>query len=203
MRICFFGDSFTAGSGDDDGLGWVGRVVAKARGAGRDVIPYNLGVCGDTSAGIAARWKREADVRLPADRPDLDGRFVFSFGANDCCPLGDSIDPRVSRAASAAHAEAILVAAKAWRPTLMIGPGILASSREDTARVVRLSTDYGALSARIGVPYLDLAPILIASTAWNDEARAGDGDHPNRGGYAVVADAIAAWPAWRAWIEET
>jgi acyl-CoA thioesterase-1 len=55
MRICFFGDSFVNGTGDDDALGWVGRAVASARHAGRDVTAYNLGVRGDTSADVAAR----------------------------------------------------------------------------------------------------------------------------------------------------
>jgi hypothetical protein len=38
MGICFFfGDSFANGTGDDDALGCVGRILAQARHAGRDV----------------------------------------------------------------------------------------------------------------------------------------------------------------------
>ena len=35
LRICFVGDSFVAGTGDETALGWVGRVTATAwhRGA--------------------------------------------------------------------------------------------------------------------------------------------------------------------------
>ena len=81
MRICFIGDSFVAGAGDDDCLGWPGRLCAAARQAGHDLTLYNLGIRRDTSADIAARWEAEARARLPAEH---DGRLVFLFGVNDC-----------------------------------------------------------------------------------------------------------------------
>ncbi|MGA7119410.1 MAG: GDSL-type esterase/lipase family protein [Polyangiaceae bacterium] len=97
VRICFFGDSFVNGTGDDDGLGWVGRVVARARQGGRDVTAYNLGIRRDTSADVAARWMREARPRLPHEH---DGRLVFSFGANDCTANREDGSPRAELAAS-------------------------------------------------------------------------------------------------------
>jgi len=198
MRICFFGDSFVNGTGDDDGLGWVGRVIARARRGGCDVTGYNLGIRRDTSADVAARWKAEATLRLP---PDCDGRLVFSFGAND--GASNEIDgaPRVDRAQSLVHAESILSAAHRWLPTLMIGPGPIACELDANARIAALSSDYAALCARIGVPYLEIVRLLTASSTWSEEAMAGDGAHPNRGGYTVVADAVAGWSAWRAWVE--
>ena len=42
MRICFFGDSFVNGTGDDDCRGWPGRLCAEARQRGCDVTLYNL-----------------------------------------------------------------------------------------------------------------------------------------------------------------
>ncbi|WP_347059518.1 hypothetical protein ABC795_03530 [Blastococcus sp. HT6-30] len=44
LRVCFLGDSSTAGVGDDDGLGWVGRLAASARRYGTALTGYNLGV---------------------------------------------------------------------------------------------------------------------------------------------------------------
>src|SRR5262249_18408161 len=149
---------------------------------------------------IGARWEREAQLRLP---PQYDGRLVFSFGTNDCAANEVDGGPRVARAESLAHAEAILVAARRWLPTLMIGPGIIADHREANARVLALSADYANLCERIGVPYLDICEPTSATSTWSDEALAGDGAHPNRGGYAIVADAIASWPAWRKWIESS
>ncbi len=192
MRICFFGDSFVHGTGDDDALGWVGRVVAKARREGRDVTAYNLGVRRNTSADVAAQWKSEASSRLS---PEHDGRLVFSFGANDCAQ-------GLARADSLAHAEAILDAARRWLPTLMIGPGIIADSPEVSARIGELSDDYAKLCARIEVPYLDICRLLLDSPTWSREALAGDGAHPNAGGYAIIADAVASWAHWRGWISQ-
>ena len=159
MRICFFGDSLVNGTGDDDGLGWVGRVVARARQGGRDVTGYNLGIRRDTSAEVAGRWKGEANLRLP---PECDGRLVFSFGANDCASNGADDGPRVGRAESLAHAEVILDTARRWLPTLMIGPGIIASDREANARVRALSADYAGVSAaRDTVPWKSVSSFSV------------------------------------------
>ena len=59
MRICFIGDSFVNGTGDDACLGWAGRLCRDARAAGREVTYYNLGVRRNTSADIARRWRAE------------------------------------------------------------------------------------------------------------------------------------------------
>ena len=197
MRICFFGDSFVNGTGDDDALGWVGRIVARARGDGCDVTGYNLGIRRDTSADIAARWHREASLRLPAEH---DGRLVFSFGANDCAAAGDGERPRIERAESLGHAEAILTKASDWLPTLMIGPGSLTGDAEANRRISLLSSEYSKLCQRIGVPYLEICKLTLSSSAWQEEALAGDGAHPNRRGYGLVADAVSSWSAWRSWV---
>lgn len=35
LRVCFVGDSFVAGVGDPEQLGWAGRVAARTHSAGR------------------------------------------------------------------------------------------------------------------------------------------------------------------------
>lgn len=196
MRICFIGDSFVNGTGDDDCIGWAGRLCAEARRRGRDVTCYNLGIRRDTSADIAARWEREAIARLP---PEHDGRLVFSFGVNDCVHDG-AARPRVAEDQSIAHAGAILSRAQAWRPTLMIGPPCTADAALDL-RVGRLSDRLGAVCADLAVPFLPVFAVLQASAAWNAEARRGDGVHPNREGYARLCALILAWPPWRGWVQ--
>jgi acyl-CoA thioesterase-1 len=42
-RICFIGDAFTVGAGDETGLGWVGRVAQAEWGRNHDVAAYNVG----------------------------------------------------------------------------------------------------------------------------------------------------------------
>ena len=195
MRICFIGDSFVNGTGDDDCLGWTGRLCAAARRRGRDITLYNLGIRRDTSSDIAERWQREARARLG---PEHDGRLVFSFGVNDCV----SEEPgqtRVPAARSLANARHILGAARAWLPTLMIGPPPTGEP-ELNGRVTTLSDGLRAVCDDLGVPFLSPWERLIADGVWVREAVAGDGAHPNRLGYAVLADLIMEWPPWRAWV---
>jgi acyl-CoA thioesterase I len=200
MRVCFFGDSFVNGTGDDDGLGWVGRIVARARQGGSDLTGYNLGIRRNTSADVEARWMHEARLRLPAEH---DGRLVFSFGANDCASNVIDGGPRVARADSLAHAEAILKAASNWLPTLMIGPFSIIGEPDANDRIGALSADYAKLCDRLAVPYLEIFRLTLSSPLWMQEVIAGDGAHPNRGGYTLVADAVVNWSAWRAWIEDS
>src|SRR5205823_5133772 len=79
-RICFLGDSYVSGAFDPDCLGWAGRICAAARARGHDVSLYNLGIRGETSVQLAARWRGEASKR---QSPLQEERLVFEFGMND------------------------------------------------------------------------------------------------------------------------
>jgi acyl-CoA thioesterase-1 len=197
MRICFIGDSFVNGAGDDDALGWVGRICADGRRAGRDITLYNLGVRRDTSADIAARWRAEASARLPAD---CDGRLVFSFGTNDCTALTPGCT-RVDLEQSVALAARVLGEARAWLPTLMVGPPPVADPGQNE-RLRRFTERVAAVCAAVGAPFLSPFEALHASGVWMREVREGDGAHPNRGGYAILAGLVSEWPAWRAWVDQ-
>jgi acyl-CoA thioesterase-1 len=209
IRICFVGDSITAGTGDDDCLGWLGRICAAGRARGHDISPYNLGIRGDTSAMIASRWRAECEARLPAIHP---GALVFSFGINDTAREADGM-LRVALDDSVAIARRILAEAKGWKPTLMIGPTpILRDSltlalnpgqpRElQDARIAATTKAYDTVCSEIGVPYLDLFTPLSADARFRKAMAAGDGVHPTADGYAAMAQLVGTWPAWRAWFD--
>lgn len=184
------------GTGDDACLGWVGRACAAARRGGRDVTCYNLGIRRDTSEDVLMRWESEAKARLPREH---DGRLVFCFGANDACPDEDGA-ARVAPDRSLAHAAAILSAAVAWRPTLMVGPFPVCVPEID-ARVAELSIRFSALCDRMGIPFFPVVDIASASEEWRREVAAGDGAHPNERGYALVAEAFGQWAPWRRWVD--
>jgi lysophospholipase L1-like esterase len=194
MRICFFGDSFVNGTGDDDCLGWVGRLCAEARARGRDITLYNLGIRRDMSGDVAGRWEREADARL---RPEHDGRLIFSFGVNDCVHEGNQ--PRVSEDMSLRNARTILERARATRPTLMVGPPCTGDARLDE-RVQCLSDRLEALCRELVVPMLPTFRLVDTSQVWRREAAQGDGVHPNRGGYTLIYQAVLNWQPWRDWV---
>jgi acyl-CoA thioesterase I len=195
MRICFIGDSFVNGTGDDACLGWTGRICAHARQRGREITLYNLGVRRDTSADIAQRWQREDRARLS---PEHDGRLVFSFGVNDCISE-QSGSGRIVESASLAFARSILVTASAWLPTLMIGPPPTADPELNQC-VERLSTRLKELCEDLSIPFLSTWNHLISSDIWMREVAAVDGAHPNGAGYAILADLVLNWQPWQSWI---
>lgn len=193
VRICFIGDSFVNGTGDDDCLGWVGRIAATARRAGSDLTVYNLGIRRDTSRDIANRWAAEAERRLPSG---VDGRLLFSFGVNDC--VLEHGQPRVPLAESLANAEQILRRAVVSWPVAMIGPPPIDDDGIN-GRTRALSAALADLCAGLAVPFLSCWDHLAANQTWRHEVAAGDGAHPNHAGYRVLADYIAAWPVWQRW----
>ena len=207
LRICFVGDSITAGTGDDRFLGWPGRLAAHEHAAGHDVTVYNLGIRADTSEHLASRWEAECRVRLPAH---VNGALVFAFGVNDAA-VERGTGLRVPVARSVAVAQAMLTAARAWLPALWIGPAPVAADGAQIApsadlayefenrRIAALNDAYARLAGRMGVPYLDLYAALADTPAWQPAVAAGDGVHPTAEGYLLIAETIRAWPAWRAW----
>ena len=94
IRICFVGDSFVTGTGDETALGWAGRLCAMANSGDSIVTCYNLGIRRDTSKDIMLRWEQECARRLP---DSCDGRMVISCGANDMAMEGGKTAGRTRR----------------------------------------------------------------------------------------------------------
>jgi len=182
-RVLFFGDSFVAGTGDPSGLGWVGRVVAASFQAGVSLTAYALGVRGQTSVAVAARWYAEAVARLD---PDCDCRVVFALGTNDSGSAAIKPERSVQTLATV-----LAEAADQGLPAFVVGPAPVGDpSRDD--RLVALSASFAELAAQRGVPFVDVIEALRASQAWTGEAAAGDGAHPAAGGYEQFARLVLA-----------
>ncbi len=196
LRICFFGDSFVNGTGDPAMLGWTGRACAAVRAGGVELTAYNLGIRRDTSADVRARWRDEARRRLPAG---VEGRLVFSFGANDSVIEGAG--PRVDPVLSAENLRNILNQARELGPVFVIGPPPLGDSIRH-ASLAALCDSFAAVCHEISVPYLPVLTQLTGSRVWLKEAAQGDGAHPGAGGYQALADLVQAWPPWQAWAEK-
>ncbi|GBQ14349.1 GDSL-type esterase/lipase family protein [Komagataeibacter rhaeticus] len=197
MRICFIGDSYVTGTGDETCQGWAGRLCAMERQEGRDVTLYNLGVRGQTGHDIARRWRTETQARIGGRH---DGGIVLSFGVNDCTSRPDG-RPRLAPEHSLAAACAMMQdAATAHWPVLMVGPPPTGHAVTD-ARTQALSHALGAACARHGVPFLPIAAALRASPLWCPEIARGDGAHPAGGGYGELARLVHGWTAWRAWMD--
>jgi acyl-CoA thioesterase-1 len=185
IRVCFFGDSFTAGVGDDQALGWVGRVVAQARADGMGLTAYNLGVRRETGPEIARRIEGEAAPRLRDG--DAFG-VVFSFGVNDTTTTGGEqrVAPVASRSALAAVADLCL--ACGWA-LLVVGPAPVADEAHNE-RISALTAALASDCASRELPFVDVASLLTNDRPWLDELASGDGAHPGGTGYMTLARLI-------------
>jgi acyl-CoA thioesterase I len=190
IRICFIGDSFVNGTGDETGLGWVGRVCAAAQTKhNMELTFYNLGVRRQTSQDIRLRWQAECEQRLPSS---CDGRVLLSCGVNDTTIENDRA--RVALADSINHVRSILEAAGAYR-TLQIGPPPVADS-EQNQRIRALSQAYAQQAHALNVPYIDLFTPLVNDARYQREVAENDHFHPRSQGYSRMAGVILASPLW-------
>jgi lysophospholipase L1-like esterase len=191
MRLIFIGDSIVAGSGDDECRGWVGRVGSATRRAGVDHTPYNLGIGGNTTADVLARWQSEVTRRL---NPEIENRLAIQAGVNDARD-GVDRDP----AASAADLETLIegVRAAGLEP-LVVGPTPTAQPAE-SERIGTLSERFARLCANQNVAFIELHAALRGSTAFHASLVA-DGYHPDADGYAEIAQVVLhnGWWEWLA-----
>jgi acyl-CoA thioesterase I len=194
MRICFLGDSYVSGAFDPDCLGWAGRICAAARVRGHDVSLYNLGIRGETSVQLAARWRGEASIR---QSPLQEERLVFEFGMNDVREINGRA--QVSEEEALANARRILAEAAQWKKTLMVGPPPVGDEPRKS-RVSAASQRLSALCSDLTVPFFDSNRLLMQSGIWLQDIQQVDGTHPGARGYAEWARLIDQWDAWREWV---
>jgi acyl-CoA thioesterase-1 len=194
LRVCFVGDSFVAGVGDPEHLGWTGRLCAGSERSGVPVTGYVLGIRRQTTTEVAQRWAAECRPRL-ADG-DWESRVVLSTGVNDTTEVDGA--QRSTPQESAAALTAMLTGADAegW-PVLVVGPPAVADDAQNQ-RIADLDDRFARTCAEHGVPYVPVAPALAADPTWRTEVAAGDGAHPGAAGYAILAALVR--PAWERWI---
>ena len=198
--LMFFGDSHTVGVGDEEGLGWTGRVFAAAMADGIPITSYNLGVGGETSADVAARWRAEARPRLP--RPDSDGhaRVVLAFGVNDVSLEDES--RRCTQEQSLLSLEEVLLGAQALGlRRFVVGPAPIDDEAVND-RIAELSYAYRMLCARHRVPFVPLVDELRDNEVWRQSIAGGDGCHPGAAGYSEIARLVLA-AGWLDWLRSS
>ncbi len=191
QQVCFIGDSFVAGIGDETALGWTGRLVARQATAGSPVTAYNLGIRGNTSAQIAGRFDDEIGLRRSPVRPT---RVVISMGVNDTTYVDG--EPRVPLAESCANLERMLDAT-AGDPLLVVGPPAV-SEDDQNERIRELSGRFLELCRERGVPYVDVFHLLELHPVWRKQVLEGDGAHPRSEGYQALYELVA--PSWDRWM---
>ena len=195
-RILFFGDSFVAGAGDPTGLGWVGRVVAAGHDAGRPVTAYNLGIRGDSSADVAARFEPELAARTRNAAASYG--VVLGFGANDMLIEDNRLRVPPGRSVGTLN-RLIDLAQDGGHGVLVVGPPPVGEPEEDE-RIRELSSQFAHAVTHRNLRYVETARVLSAHDVWRSEAAANDGSHPAAGGYAALAEIVRA-AGWTDWLD--
>ena len=192
LRVCFAGDSITAGTGDDTALGWVGRVVAAARHDGVNLTGYNLGVRRETGPQVAARWLAEAEPRLRHG----DGLgVVLAVGVNDTTEDGGARRVPEGETVDAVQRVAEQAATAGWS-LLVVGPTPVTDD-DQNRRIADVSAAMGAHCADLGVPFFELSDSL-QDEDWRMDVASRDGVHPTEAGYSRLATLIG--PPFREWL---
>ena len=189
VRICVVGDELVAGTGDPKSLGWVGRVSARTSRANGQVTSFALGVPGETTAGLLARWQEETARRF-GDGAEP-GRLVVGLGHQD-------VLRGVTLARSAAAPRDILDAAQSrGLPTFVVGPPPSGDDRVN-ATLADLSGTFADVCLRRRVPYVDAYTPLVTHEDWLTDLAAGDGVHPGQAGYGLIAWLVlhGGWHDW-------
>ncbi len=173
-RAHFFGDSFTAGQGDPEGLGWVGRLAARMpriefvnRGAPGAPGPLVAELCCSTSFD-----------------PGLRELCVLSFGTNDAVLRLPEEDSLTALERALDHTELHGV------PTFVIGPAPIGDDPEGDAALQQLDWQLSQLATLRAVPYIATFAALGEGSTWRAEAASGDGSHPAAGGYSELAELL-------------
>jgi lysophospholipase L1-like esterase len=188
IALVFIGDAYVAGYGDPKGLGWVSRVVGRTAHPDADITAYQLGVRGDTSADVLARWHTECPPRWK-DRSEK--RLVVAVGHNDAANGMSVARVRLNLANILDDAASSGIAAFAVGPT----PTLDAELNARLKIVVEAQAD---VCARRGVPYVDCFNPLIGHEQWDSDLGATGDVHPGQAGYGLIAWLVlhGGWAQW-------
>lgn len=188
VGLCFVGDSFVAGLGDPKALGWVSRVVARTPTSGIDLASYNLGIRGQSSTDVLARWQTECEPRWEKAN---ERRLVVSVGLNDIAQGLTTARSRLNLANILDDASSSAISSYVVGPS----PTIDAETNDRLQILVDAQSD---VCSRRGITYVDCFRPLLGHDQWHADLASGDGMHPGQAGYGLIAWLVlhAGWQSW-------
>ncbi len=188
-NIGAWGDSITYGAGDEESLGWVGRLRRRLE-KDRDIETYNLGISGETSSDLLKRFA----IELDSVRPEL---ILIAIGTNDAMfKQGAEHTRQVSLDTYKENLRQLFSLAKqASKHVFAVGLTIADDARtqpmpwgtEGKSYQAAILKEYDevlqATAKEEGIPYIRMWDVLTT----DDLA---DGIHPNAAGYEKMYSAI-------------
>jgi lysophospholipase L1-like esterase len=191
VGLVFVGASLVAGVGDPKGQGWVSRVVGRTHHPDLELTAYNLGVRGDTSADVLARWKAECAPRWAAR---AEKRLVVSVGANDAASGVTLARHRLNLA------NILDDAASNGIGTFVVSPPPT-DDEELNAKLDVLVEAQADVCSRRGVPFVDCFRPLLGHEQWqSDIAASRVPHHPGQAGYGLIAW-LVLHNGWYDWLQ--
>lgn len=194
LRICFLGDSFVNGTGDQRYLGWVGGLAQRTLAAGVPLTSYNLGIRGETTALLLARAPSEVPRRFSGD---FERAIVISIGTNDTNIVDGKL--RVQPAESVENIKRLSSTMEELGRILVIGPPAVPDAAHNQ-RNAALDRAFEQTVDALAVPYISLQQFISADSYWLPQANKDDGYHPQWEAYDSVAAFIAGHAKWRAFV---
>jgi acyl-CoA thioesterase-1 len=191
VGLVFVGASLVAGVGDPKGQGWVSRVVGRTHSADLELTAYNLGVRGDTTADVLARWKSEC---APRWQGRAEKRLVVSVGTGDAMRGVTLARHRLNLA------NILDDAASAGIGTFVVSPPP-ADDDDINAKLDVLVEAQADVCSRRNVPFVDCFRPLLGHEQWQtDLAASRVQHHPGQAGYGLIAW-LVLHNGWYDWLQ--
>lgn len=191
VGVVFIGDSFVAGYGDPKGHGWVSRVVGRTQHPDLDLTTYNLGVRGDSSADVLARWRTEGMLRW---RERRERRLVVGVGVNDVTQGLTTARSRLNLANILDDATARGISPFVVGPAPTLDP----VANEKLEVIVEAQSD---VCSRRSIPFVDCFYPLVDHDQWRSELLSSrDQIHPGQAGYGLLAW-LVLHGEWHTWLQ--
>ena len=187
-RLIILGDELVAGSGDERGLGWVGRAVARTEFTS-DTHVLTLAVPGETTSALAERWNREVQLRVPENEQ------VFAAIGMGVADIPAGISPARTRLNLANVLDGLY---NLGISTMLVGPPPL--PHIDSESVRELSKIGKEVAGRRNVPWVNTFDPLVNHEQWAREFATSGSTLPTQTCYGLLAWLVLheGWYDWLA-----
>ncbi len=207
-KLFFIGDSITTGAWDEKG-GWANRLIAaimtktisaKFEEGAFYCCPYNLGVSGDTVAGILLRLEKEVSLRIFPEDPREALEFVFAIGVNDSVYMVEEERPRFTDIEFQNNLHTLIKLAQKFTQRIhfvglcpvndnLLNPIPWAPDKAYANKHVKNHEDMIAeVCSKNNISFLPLFDKWMSMPNWQEYLI--DGVHPNSKGHKLLAEQI-------------
>jgi lysophospholipase L1-like esterase len=205
ITLVALGDSLTRGTGDETGKGYVGLITdnLKERLSPQEIIVYNLGITGQTSAQLLDQLGQQNIGRQIAQADVI----LMTIGGNDLFQQGEALfnfnlgNIQQQQQQYLANLQQIFTTIQGLNPAAKVffiglyNPFIDLEDSDITNTVVRewnhaTETVIGQFKNIVFVPTFDLFQLSVNDYLYSDHF------HPNQAGYQLISDRLAPLISW-------